>query len=165
MNICGYYPESINEGLGIRAVVFISGCRHYCPGCFNPKTWNFEYGKPFDDAEQQRIISEIRSNPLIDGLTICGGDPFFSAPDLIPFVQKFRTTCSDLTVWVYSGFTFDEIMRDKAMKPLLMLCDVLIDGRFILEQKDLTLPFRGSYNQRIIDVKQSVRDGKVKELM
>lgn len=165
MNICGYYPESINEGYGIRAVVFISGCRHYCPGCFNPASWNFNYGYKFDSEEQQRIISEIRSNPLLDGITLCGGDPFFSAGELVPFVEKFRLACPDMDVWAYSGFTYEEIVNDSDMRQLLEQCDVIIDGRFMDKYKDLTLPFRGSSNQRIIDVKRSLRSGGIIELM
>jgi anaerobic ribonucleoside-triphosphate reductase activating protein len=165
MNICGYYPESINEGSGIRAVIFISGCRHYCPGCFNAASWNFNYGNQFDSAEQQRIISEIQSNPLIDGITLCGGDPFFSASELVPFVEKFRSACPDLDVWAYSGFTYEEIVNDAGMKQLLEQCDVIIDGRFMEKYKDLTLQFRGSRNQRIINVKRSLESGDVIELM
>lgn len=76
MNICGYYPESINEGEGLRAVLFFSGCRHRCPGCFNPKTWNFNYGEVFTPERRREIIEEIAGNPLLDGLTLAGGDPF-----------------------------------------------------------------------------------------
>jgi len=165
MNICGYYPESINEGSGIRAVIFISGCRHYCPGCFNPATWNFNCGHQFDSVEQQRIISEIQSNPLLDGITLCGGDPFYSANELLPFVEKFRSACPDLTVWAYSGFTYEEIINDAVMRQLLERCDVIIDGRFMEEFKDLTSPFRGSRNQRIIDVKRSLLGCEIIELM
>lgn len=166
MNICGYYPESINEGSGIRAVIFISGCKHYCSGCFNPLSWNFNYGIKFDSAEQHRIISEIQNNPLLDGITLCGGDPFYSARELLPFVEKFRLACPDLNVWAYSGFTYEEIVNDPVMRRLLERCDVLIDGRFIEKYKDLTLPFRGSRNQRIIDVKRSLLSGgEIIELM
>lgn len=164
MNICGYYPESINEGSGIRAVIFISGCKHYCPGCFNPVTWNFNHGKPFDQNEQKRIIADCQSNPLLDGITLCGGDPFFSAGKLQPFVEEYRASCPSHTVWAYSGFTYDEIMSDPVKRHLLTLCDVLIDGKFILEQQDLTLAFRGSRNQRIIDVQASLIAGEVIEM-
>ncbi|MCR8641066.1 anaerobic ribonucleoside-triphosphate reductase activating protein [Paenibacillus sp. N1-5-1-14] len=156
MNLCGYYRESINEGLGIRSVIFISGCRHRCKGCFNPESWNFELGEPFDERKQLEIINDIKHNPLVDGITFCGGDPFFSASELIPFVQQFRRECSTKNVWAYSGFTYEEIMADEKMHELLTLCDVLVDGRFEEKQKDLTLAFRGSRNQRIIDVTKSL---------
>lgn len=155
MNISGYYPESINEGSGLRAVVYISGCRHRCPGCFNPETWNFNYGEPFTLDRQMEIIKEIKGNKIVKGLTLCGGDPFFSALEVVEFVLLFKEHCPDRDIWAYSGFTYEQIMANLHMRKLLNLCDVLIDGRFIVEEKDITLRFRGSRNQRVIDVKRS----------
>ncbi|MNW28184.1 Pyruvate formate-lyase 1-activating enzyme [compost metagenome] len=150
MNICGYYPESINEGEGLRAVIFISGCKHKCPGCFNPESWSFEAGEEFTAERQLEIISDVKNNPLLDGITLCGGDPFFSPIETAAFVRLFRESCPGKTVWAYSGFTYEQIRRSVNMNELLSLCDVLIDGRFVEAQKDLTLAFRGSRNQRII---------------
>lgn len=161
MNICGYIPESVNEGAGLRAVVFISGCRHACPGCFNKDSWNFDAGTPFTDAEQKRIIQDVKHNPLVDGLTLCGGDPFFSAEECIKFVEHFKAKCPDKTIWAYSGFTFEALLANKKRKQLLLLCDILIDGRFIEEQKDVSLLYRGSRNQRIIDVRNSLRSNSI----
>lgn len=159
MNISGYYPESINEGEGVRAVIYISGCRHFCKGCFNPKTWNFNYGEEFNEAKQEQIIDDLIGNPLLQGLTLCGGDPFFSARELIPFIQKVRERASWLNIWSYTGFTFDEILLDSTMLELLSLIDVLIDGKFVQEEKDLSLLFRGSSNQKIVDVPSSLKAG------
>jgi len=108
MNICGYYPESINEGEGMRAVLFISGCRHRCPGCFNPETWNFKYGEVFTLERQHEIIAEIAANPLLDGLTIAGGDPFFSAEEVVAFIHELRTVLPEFPIWIYSGYTYDQ---------------------------------------------------------
>jgi anaerobic ribonucleoside-triphosphate reductase activating protein len=155
MNICGFLPESLNEGDGLRAVLFFSGCKHNCPGCFSPETHDFNYGKLFDEEEENKIIGEIINNPLLDGITICGGDPFFSAKEVILFIEKIKKILPKLNVWIYSGFTYEEILKNEEMRKLLSLCDVLIDGRFIKEQEDLTLKFRGSRNQRIIDIKNS----------
>lgn len=158
MNICGYYPESINEGEGMRAVLFLSGCRHRCPGCFNPKTWNFNYGEVFTLERQREIISELAANPLLDGLTLAGGDPFFSAEEAAGFIHELRSVLPDFSVWIYTGYTYEELTAHPGSPEwkLLSLCQVVIDGRFVEELKDTTLPYRGSSNQRIIDIPASL---------
>lgn len=163
MNICGYYPESINEGEGMRAVLFISGCRHRCPGCFNPETWNFKYGEVFTLERQHEIIAEIAANPLLDGLTIAGGDPFFSAEEVVAFIHELRTVLPEFPIWIYSGYTYEELtaLPGSPEWTLLSECQVLIDGRFIEELKDTTLPYRGSTNQRIIDIPASMNGSEV----
>lgn len=161
MRISGYYRESINEGDGLRAVVFISGCRHACKGCFNRKAWDFNAGDEFTDERQGEIIEDLAKNPMLDGLTLCGGDPFFSAQGCAEFVRRFRERCPDRTVWAYTGFTFEALLHHQERRGLLELCDVLIDGRFVEEQKDTTLRFRGSRNQRVIDVQASISAGEV----
>jgi anaerobic ribonucleoside-triphosphate reductase activating protein len=148
--IAGYTPESITEGDGVRAVVYVSGCRHRCPGCFNVAGQSFTYGEPFTDDKQREIIADIAANPLIDGVTLCGGDPFFLAADCAVFIRRFREACPGKTVWAYSGFTIEEIAESPEMAELLALCDVLIDGRYVESERDLTLKYRGSRNQRII---------------
>lgn len=158
MNICGYYPESINEGEGLRAVLFFSGCRHRCPGCFNPKTWNFNYGEVFTPERQREIIEEIAGNPLLDGLTLAGGDPFFSAEEAVAFIHELRAELPGFPIWIYTGYTYEELTASpgSAEWKLLALCQVVIDGRFVEELKDLTLSYRGSSNQRIIDIPASL---------
>ncbi|MDF9843447.1 MULTISPECIES: anaerobic ribonucleoside-triphosphate reductase activating protein [unclassified Paenibacillus] len=158
MNICGYYPESINEGEGLRAVIFLSGCRHRCPGCFNPKTWNFNFGEPFTLKRQHEIIAEMAANPLLDGLTLAGGDPFFSADEACGFLRELRTVLPDFPVWIYTGYTYEELTATPGSPEwnLLAMCQVVIDGRFVEELKDTTLPYRGSSNQRIIDIPASL---------
>ncbi|MEK5413624.1 anaerobic ribonucleoside-triphosphate reductase activating protein [Paenibacillus sp. FSL L8-0708] len=158
MNICGYYPESINEGEGMRAVLFLSGCRHRCPGCFNPETWNFKYGEVFTLERQHEIIAEIAANPLLDGLTLAGGDPFFSAEELLGFIHELRTVLPGFSIWIYSGYTYEELTALPGTPEwnLLKQCQVLIDGRFVEELKDTTLLYRGSSNQRIIDIPASM---------
>ena len=163
MNICGYYPESINEGEGMRAVLFLSGCRHRCPGCFNPETWNFKYGEVFTIERQREIIAEIAANPLLDGLTLAGGDPFFSAEEVVEFIHELRTVLPDFPIWIYSGYTYEELIANPGSPEWTLLneCQVLIDGRFIEELKDTTLPYRGSTNQRIIDIPASMQGSEV----
>jgi len=159
MNICGYYPESINEGEGMRAVLFLSGCRHRCPGCFNPETWNFKYGEVFTLERQHEIIAEIAANPLLDGLTLAGGAPFFSAEELLGFIHGLRTVLPGFSIWIYSGYTYEELTALPGTPEwnLLKQCQVLIDGRFVEELKDTTLLYRGSSNQRIIDIGSLLR--------
>ncbi|CAH1055289.1 anaerobic ribonucleoside-triphosphate reductase activating protein [Paenibacillus pseudetheri] len=163
MNICGYYPESINEGEGMRAVLFISGCRHRCPGCFNPETWNFKYGEVFTLERQHEIIAEIAANPLLDGLTLAGGDPFFSAEEVLGFIHELRAVLPGFPIWIYSGYTYEELtaLPGSPEWNLLKQCQVLIDGRFVEELKDTTLLYRGSSNQRIIDIPASMNGSEV----
>lgn len=159
-HICGYLPESIADGIGLRSVLFFSGCKHRCRGCHNPSSWNFTAGEAFDKNRQDQIIKEICSNPLIDGITLSGGDPFFSAADVSTFVDRIKEKVR-INIWIYSGFTYEEIMEDPVKKELLMKCDVLVDGRFVREKRDVSLLFRGSANQRIIDIPRSVKEGSV----
>ncbi|MNB89910.1 Pyruvate formate-lyase 1-activating enzyme [compost metagenome] len=166
MNICGYIPESVNEGIGLRAVIFISGCKHKCPGCHNQSSWDFDYGTEFTEEEQLRIIDEIKENQLLDGVTICGGDPFFSSKEVVLFLKKLKEHVPNINIWTYTGFKYEDIIRlnRKDMMELLLETDVLIDGKYIEELRDLTLAFRGSKNQKVIDVKRSLMENKIIEL-
>ncbi len=163
MNICGYYPESINEGEGLRASVFLSGCKHYCKGCFSARTWNFDYGELFDDKRQREIIREMAVNPLLDGLTLAGGDPFFSAAEASSFIDLARESMPELNVWMYTGYTFEQL----ASRPesdeygLLRRGHVLVDGRFEQDLRDVSLLYRGSSNQRLIRIPESLERGEV----
>lgn len=162
MNICGYYPESINEGEGLRASVFLSGCKHYCKGCFSARTWNFDYGEPFDGKRQLEIVDEMAANPLLDGLTLAGGDPFFSAAEASAFLDLARGRMPELNVWIYTGYTFEQL----AARPesdeygLLRRGQVLVDGRFEQDLRDVSLLYRGSSNQRLIRIPESLQRGE-----
>jgi anaerobic ribonucleoside-triphosphate reductase activating protein len=155
VNYCGFIEESINEGDGLRSVIFFSGCKHKCKGCHSPQTHDFNAGTPLTEDEINDLIVKLKANPMLTGITLCGGDPFYSCKDVIKFCKVIKKELPHFTIWAYSGFTYEEIMYDPDMKELLSYCDVLIDGPFIEEQKDLTLKFKGSTNQRIIDVKKS----------
>lgn len=163
MNICGYYPESINEGEGLRAALFVSGCRHYCKGCFSAATWNFNYGEPFTPQREQEIIEDIVSNPLLSGITILGGDPFFSSTEVSLFIDHLREAVPNISVWIYSGYTFEELIKNSQSEEyaLLTRCQVIIDGRFEQELLDTSLLYRGSSNQRIIDIPASLSTGSI----
>ncbi|WP_098742596.1 anaerobic ribonucleoside-triphosphate reductase activating protein [Paenibacillus sp. EZ-K15] len=163
MNVCGYIPESINEGPGVRAVLFVSGCRHACAGCFNTDSWDFEAGEPFTEELSASILQDISDNPLLDGVTLCGGDPFFSPEECTAFVHKLRTMCPGKSVWAYTGFTFEALMRQQKLRELAKQCDVIVDGKFQLELRDVSLPFRGSSNQRLVDVAVSLECGETVE--
>ncbi len=160
-NIVGINFESIVDGDGVRVVIFFSGCEHHCKGCHNPQSHDFRAGRPFSTDLQKQIADYVRDTPFIEGVTLSGGDPMYSAKDIIPFIRELRKSVPNVSVWVYSGFTYEEILMDPGMAELLQVCDVLVDGRFILEQRDITLSYRGSKNQRIIDVKKSLNEGDV----
>ena len=160
IRIAGIEEESIVDGPGIRLVVFTQGCSHKCRGCHNPQTHNYHGGY---EIEIDDIIKMIESNPLLDGITISGGEPFeqaYGASKLAKSVKKLG-----LNVITYTGYTFEEIIsnasHDERFRDLLLETDILIDGRFEISERDLTLPFRGSRNQRIIDVKNSLINKKI----
>jgi len=153
MNIAGVICNDIANGLGVRTTVFVSGCRRHCPGCHNPQAWDFDYGERFNWQNEQMIIDSLRPS-WIQGLTICGGEPFEPENEeaLIPFLQRIRRELPGKDIWIYSGYTFDELQG----RELLQYVDVLVDGPFRQEQKDAGLAFRGSRNQRIIHLKGGV---------
>lgn len=157
VRIAGVIRQSIVDGPGMRFVVFTQGCPHKCPGCHNPHTHSFAGGY---DCEINKILSEITKNPLLKGITLSGGEPFCRPAELLPLAKAVRGKGMD--VYCYSGYTFEELLAmselDAATEELLGLIDVLIDGRFILEERDLTLRFRGSRNQRILDLPASLRE-------
>lgn len=161
MNVIGIDFESVADGDGVRVVVYVSGCLHNCKGCHNPASFPFDAGYPFTEKLQDKIINYIHDTPFISGITLSGGDPMFSAVEITPFIRRLREANKQVTVWIYSGFCYEKILENSEMFELLMLCDVLVDGNFILEQRDMTLCYKGSRNQRIIDIKQSLKDGEV----
>lgn len=155
-----YYSDIKNvdvaNGPGIRVSLFVSGCRNHCPGCFQPETWNFKYGKEFDENTVQEIF-RLYKNPNITGLSILGGEPFepenYEVLEILCYYLKLRWP--EKTIWVWTGYKFEDLKGN----PLLTHIDVLVDGPFKQELKDLSLAFRGSSNQRIIDVQKSLRSG------
>ncbi len=161
MNIAGINFESVVDGDGVRVVVFISGCYHNCKGCHNPASHPFTAGQIFTEKLQDEIVAYIQNTPFISGLTLSGGDPMYSAKDIIPFVTRLKQEIPNISIWVYSGFTYEEIQKESDMCNLLKLCDVLVDGEFVLEQRDITLPYKGSRNQRIIDIQKSIKDQEI----
>lgn len=160
-NIFGYIKESINEGDGLRSVIFISGCHGMCEGCQNPESWDSNYGVPFDNHIQDKIIDNILKNKLIDGITFCGGEPFLSSLELIEFIKKVKKVKPNINFWSYTGFAWEYIQTQENMVGLLKYLDVIIDGAFVESKKDLTLRFRGSTNQRIINVQESLLNNKI----
>ena len=151
--------DSIVDGEGIRTVIWFQGCSHNCKGCHNPATHSFKAGYLFDVEEIKKQILELQGQ---DGVTLSGGDPLFQIPASLE-IAKFCKQ-NGLSVWCYTGFTFEELIamskKDKSILELLENIDILVDGRYIEEQKDLNLKFRGSKNQRIINVKQSLKKNK-----
>lgn len=147
MNYGGIIFNDVGNGIGVRVSLFVSGCRNRCEGCFNPETWDFSYGKPFTGETEDRIIEALRPS-WIQGLSILGGDPFEPENEevLRPFVKRVKEELPDKDVWVYSGYTYEELEG----RELLLYADVLVDGPFVMDQKDAGLAFRGSRNQRII---------------
>lgn len=164
MRLAGIEDNSIVDGPGIRMAIFISGCNHRCKHCHNPQTWNFRYGKVFDEGKQLEILDQIDRNDLLDGITLTGGDPFYSSKELIPFVKEFKSRFPDKDIWAYTGFTWEDLIKDSSRKELASLCDVVVDGPFLMERKDYSQSFRGSFNQRFIDVKTSLEKGEVVEI-
>lgn len=160
IRIAGIEEESIVDGPGIRLVVFTQGCSHKCKGCHNPKTHSYVGGY---EIEIDDIINMIKSNPLLDGITISGGEPFDQAFYASQLAKKVKGL--GLNVVTYTGYTFEELMsntvQNQGYRDLILETDILIDGKFEITQKDLTLPFRGSKNQRIIDVKNSIISNKI----
>jgi len=162
MNYVSIKNYDIANGTGIRVSLFVSGCRHKCDGCFNTEAWSFNYGKTFDNNVFSELLEMLSAN-YIKGLSLLGGEPFENenAKVLIPYIKKIREIMPEKDIWAYSGYTYEELINDEIKKELLELTDVLVDGKFILELKDPSLSFRGSSNQRIIDVKKSLKKNEV----
>jgi anaerobic ribonucleoside-triphosphate reductase activating protein len=158
IRISGIEPESIVDGKGIRYVIFTQGCPHHCPGCHNPNTHDFHAGKWVDTSD---LFQEIIENPLLKGITFSGGEPFCQPEPLAALAKQIHMRNLDITV--FTGYTYEQLvaLHDASIDALLNETDVLIDGRFLLEQKDLTLAFKGSRNQRIIDMNRTRQTGQL----
>ena len=159
----------IANGPGVRTVLFVSGCTHHCKNCFQPETWDFSYGKPFTQEVEDEIIKSCQP-AYVKGLTLLGGEPMEPANQraLLPFVRRFKTVYPNKTVWCYSGYLYEQLSgeveyrcRCEVTDELLSLIDVLVDGEFVQELHDITLRFRGSSNQRLIDLKKTRETGLI----
>lgn len=157
IRLAGVVNDSITDGPGIRFTVFVQGCPHHCPGCQNPQTWAFDGGVMVSAAD---LLADIEQNPLLSGVTFSGGEPLAQAEALLPLAEAVRER--GLGLAIYTGYTFERLleMQDKAIMQLLELADTLIDGPFIMAERNLELNFRGSANQRIIDLPKSLAAGK-----
>jgi len=167
-----YYGEikncDIANGIGVRVTLFVSGCTNRCRGCFQPQTWDFSYGREFTCETEDEILRLLKP-AYIKGLTLLGGEPFEPENQraLLPFVKRVKEIYPGKTVWAFSGFTYEEMKtegshpRCEATDELLDLTDVLVDGRFVEELKDISLRFRGSSNQRIIDLNLTRQRGEI----
>lgn len=156
MRIIDYTPNSTVDGVGVRQVFWSAGCPHHCKGCHNPQTWDYDTGNDWDNSE---IVSMALKSPY--NVTFSGGDPFIQSRDLHCVLRQIKPFKN---VWVYTGYTWEELMERTLPKRTLQYIDVLVDGRFVEELRDSDLLFRGSSNQRLIDVQKSLKEGCVCEL-
>lgn len=162
--------SDVANGEGIRTTLFVSGCRNRCKNCFQPETWAFDYGNPFTDEVAEEIYATFE-NPFVSGMTLLGGEPMEPENQLalLPFVREFKRRYPEKTLWLYTGNLYEELTGMMGEHPkclpqtaeLLSYVDILVDGRFIEEKKSLGLRFRGSSNQRIIDMKKTRQTGKI----
>ncbi len=167
-----YFSEikecDIANGPGVRVTLFVSGCTHHCKGCFNEMTWDFQYGRQFGEQDIEKIL-KLMEPSYIAGLTLLGGEPmeYVNQQGLLPLLRSVKEKYPEKSVWCYTGYLYDEdILQDFYKKwpetqEMLSYLDVVVDGEFVEEYKDISLRFRGSSNQRIIDVKKSMNFGKI----
>lgn len=167
-----YYSEikecDVANGPGVRVTLFVSGCTHHCKGCFNEMTWDFQYGREFEKEDAENII-KLLEPPYIAGLTLLGGEPleYRNQQGLLPLLRMVKETYPGKTIWCYTGYLYDRDILDdfcgkwEETKELLSYLDVIVDGEFVEAKKDISLRFRGSSNQRIIDVKKSRETGGI----
>ena len=156
MNYGAIKKNDIANGIGVRVSLFVSGCRNHCDGCFQPQTWDFDYGLPFTKEREEEILKALRPS-WIQGLSILGGEPMEPENEnvLLPFIKRVKETYPKKDIWLYSGYTYEELKGRK----ILQYVDVLVDGRFEEKLRDPSLAFRGSSNQRILNVPASLKAG------
>lgn len=168
MNYADIKYIDVANGPGVRVSLFVSGCTHHCKNCFNQETWDFNYGKPFTDAELEQIIGYLKPD-YIKGLSLLGGEPleYKNQQGLLPLLKRTKEIYPEKTIWCYTGFLFDVDIIQKMMvmwpetRELINYIDIIVDGPFVEEKKDLNLKFKGSANQRIIDVKKSLEKSEI----
>lgn len=159
-NYMQYNKFDMANGLGIRSSVFFAGCSFHCKGCWNPASWNPNNGNPLTDEIIDEIVDNAEHEAIV-GLSLLGGEPFQNLDGSLPLARKFKETYPDKNIWVWTGYLWEDIIAHPYRKEILEYIDVLIDGQFILAQRDLTLHYRGSQNQRIIDVQESLNKNSV----
>ena len=159
--------RDIANGIGVRVVLFVSGCTHHCKGCFQPETWDFQYGQDYTAETENEIMEALRPD-FIDGLTLLGGEPFEpqNQAELVKLLRRVRRELPQKTVWAFSGYTYEELTgesraRCQVTDEMLSLVDVLVDGEFVEEKRNISLQFRGSENQRLIDVPKTRESGEI----
>lgn len=168
MNYAGIKKMDVANGPGLRVTLFVSGCTHHCKGCFNKETWDFKYGEAFTEETEQLLLDYLKPD-YIAGFTLLGGEPFerVNQEALTPFLKKVRETYPEKTIWCFTGYNFEKDIKERMMeqwehtKEMLSYIDILVDGEFKEELKDLNLRFKGSSNQRTIKVKESLEQGKI----
>lgn len=165
MKMAGFYDESISNGLGWRAVLFVSGCPHHCPGCHNEIAQDYNYGEEFKETE---IIERIKNNSILNGITISGGEPLCkeNISEVNNFIERVKKEKPNFNVWCYTGYTLEQLKNrnDEVTNKTLNNIDVLVDGKFIQERKNPEIRFRGSDNQRILDLKSCLKDERIVEI-
>ncbi len=169
MNYGQIYFNDVANGIGCRTALFVSGCTHHCKGCFNEVTWDFNYGNPFTKEVENEIVESLKP-AYIDGLTILGGEPMeiVNQKEIRPLIERVRKEVPKATIWIYSGYTWDKLTdpnnkrcHSEDTDAILGMIDVLVDGEFMMDKRNLMLRFRGSENQRVIDVKETLNKGDV----
>ena len=167
MNYGAIKKCDIANGVGVRTVLFVSGCTHHCKGCFQPETWNFDYGERYTKETEDEIIESLRPD-YVDGITLLGGEPFEpeNQRELVKLLRRIKKELPQKTVWSCSGFTYEELTGDsravcEVTNEMLSMLDVLVDGEFVEAKRNISLRFRGSENQRLIDMNKTRKEGKI----
>ncbi len=167
MNYGAIKKCDIANGVGVRTVLFVSGCTHHCKGCFQPETWNFDYGERYTKQTEDEIIESLRPD-YVDGITLLGGEPFEpeNQRELVKLLRRIKKELPQKTVWSFSGYTYEELTGDsravcEVTNEMLSMLDVLVDGEFVEAKRNISLRFRGSENQRLIDMNKTRKEGKI----